>query len=180
MSVCERPREANMALSWSRVNPGRGSLCLTPALVEVRPSRRPNSTGKKGPPVWEITQTRASMSAQETWFVQPATASTAAFALTTVSKPSPAREMSSELCLSSLPLESLIITEASHPCPLTQEITRTHSDEAVVEEQSEGSRSSDEHTAVVVLPELSRSHRQECHLKGGETKKVVSALHGRR
>lgn len=59
----------------------------------------------------------ASISAQETLFLQLGTASTAALALITVSNPSPASERLSGWSFSAvlLPLDA-IITDASQPC----------------------------------------------------------------
>jgi hypothetical protein len=57
------------------------------------------------------------MSAQETWLVHCGTASTAALAWMTVSKPSPARERLMGLSFSAVlvPVDTRI-TDASHPC----------------------------------------------------------------
>ena len=56
------------------------------------------------------------MSAQETLFLHPGTLSTAALALITVSKPSPASERFSALSFSEVWLFVWINTEASQPC----------------------------------------------------------------
>lgn len=58
---------------------------------------------------------KANISAQETLCLHPGTLSTAALALITVSKPSPASERSSPESFSALPLGDANITEASHP-----------------------------------------------------------------
>jgi len=58
----------------------------------------------------------ANMSAHETLFWQPGTLSTAALALITVSKPSPASERSIGLSFSDVWFVEASITEASHPC----------------------------------------------------------------
>jgi len=59
---------------------------------------------------------RARMSAHDTWFVHAGTASTAALALMTVSKPSPARERLLGWSFSAVlfPVDTRI-TDASHP-----------------------------------------------------------------
>lgn len=59
---------------------------------------------------------RARISAQETLFLQAGTASTAALAFTTVSKPSPANDRFSGWSFSAVfPPEEAIVTEASQP-----------------------------------------------------------------
>jgi len=58
----------------------------------------------------------AKMSAHETLFWQPGTLSTAAFALITVSNPSPASERLIGLSFSEVLFLVANITEASHPC----------------------------------------------------------------
>lgn len=150
-----------MELSWSKLKVGWGSWRWTLAIVDILPSRLPNSTVYDGPPAciiihdvmhwiiksindyfksyicmsilyqfypekWQnlkrkITNTttslvaRASISAQETLFLHWGSLSTAALALTTVSNPSPAREMSSGWSFSALLFGEESSTEASQP-----------------------------------------------------------------
>ncbi|CAA7404676.1 unnamed protein product [Spirodela intermedia] len=130
-----------IALSSSRLWSGLGSFPATRDLCEIRPSKRPNSTANDGPPVWTTTSlvARARMSAQET--TPGHLLSTAVLALTTVSNPSPAREMFSSASFSASPFGEAIITEASHPCEIFHR--RSYLDEAVVEEESERGRDGD-------------------------------------
>uniref|UniRef100_A0A2P2P8D3 Uncharacterized protein n=1 Tax=Rhizophora mucronata TaxID=61149 RepID=A0A2P2P8D3_RHIMU len=83
---------ANMVLSCDRVKLGSGKFPGTRDARETKPSRRPNSTANEPPPARTTTSLAAIaiMSAQET--TPGHTASTACFAFTTVSNPSPARD----------------------------------------------------------------------------------------
>ena len=100
----------------------------------------------------------ANISAHETLFRHWGLLSTAALALTTVSKPSPASERLSGWSFSACPLGDAIIMEASHPCRKKnvqifetdgREFIHTYPDKAIVEKKPEGGRSSHES-----LPEL--------------------------
>lgn len=50
MSAWVKPWEANMELSWLRLNVGFGSFPWTLDAFDVNPSSLPNSTGYHGPP----------------------------------------------------------------------------------------------------------------------------------
>lgn len=146
MSVWLSPLAANIAVSWFKEKVGWGSFPLTLAAVELKPSNRPNSTGYEGPPdcinikfialehirkkkkkkgdqehdglTSAITSlvAMARISAHETLFLHPGVASTAAFALITVSNPSPANDKLSEWSFSALLVAvEATITEASQP-----------------------------------------------------------------
>uniref|UniRef100_A0A0A9AU50 Uncharacterized protein n=1 Tax=Arundo donax TaxID=35708 RepID=A0A0A9AU50_ARUDO len=118
MSVCESPLAAKSCVSWSKLKDGGASLPLTLLAVELSPSSLPSSTAYDGPPARAMTSlvAMARMSAQDTLFRHRGTASTAALALMTVSKPSPARERLTGLSFSAVLLRvDATTTEASQP-----------------------------------------------------------------
>nr|ACN31636.1 unknown [Zea mays] len=118
MSACDRLLRAKMLVSWSRLKDGGGSLPSTLVDMDTSPSSLPSSTAYDGPPASSMTSRVASarMSAHDTWLAHAGTASTAALAWMTVSKPSPARERLLGWSFSAVlfPVDTRI-TDASQP-----------------------------------------------------------------